>query len=211
MARAFGSASAFHLFQARTDGGIVVGGSAEDFPGELPLGIEGEFAARRAQLLQNRGVVFRRGHHGDILVVLGGGAQHGGPADIDILDELRQRRAGLGGHFLETVEVDHHHVDGCYAVSLNGRHVLRVVAHGEDAAGDSGVQGLDAAVQHLRESGDVADVGDGDACVAKQASRAAGRNEFGAHGGEGGGEFDDAGLIGDAEQYAGDLCHLLAR
>ena len=96
-------------------------------------------------------------------------------------------------------------------MSLYGRHVFGVAAHGEDAAGDLGVHGLDAAIQHLGEPGDVADVGNGDASLAKQAGGAAGGDEFGAHGGEGGGEFDDAGLIGDAEQYAGDFCHLLAR
>src|ERR1035441_1178621 len=63
----------------------------------------------------------------------------------------------------------------------------------------------------LSSTQQVCDLGGGDAGSAKQASRAAGGDQFGAHGGEAGGEFDDAGLIGDAEQYAGGLCHLLAR
>ena len=120
-------------------------------------------------------------------------------------------RAGAGGDVLETVEVDDHHVDGDDAVGLDGGHVFGVGAHGEDAAGDLGVHGLDAAIEHLGKSGDVADIGDGDSGIAKQARGAAGGDEFGAHAGEGGGEFEDAGLIGDAEQYARDLCHLLAR
>ena len=203
--------AAIHLVQARADGGIVIGGGAEDFSGEAPLRIEREFAARRAQLFEDGGVILRRGDHGDVLVVLGGGAQHGGSADIDVLDELLEVGAGLGGDFLETVEVDHHHVDGDDAVGLDGGHVFGVGAHGEDAAGDFGMHGLDAAIQHLGKSGDVADIGDGDPGIAKEARGAAGGDEFGAHAGEGGGEFEDAGLIGDAEQYARDLCHLLAR
>src|ERR1017187_4863610 len=165
----------------------------------------------RSHLFEDCGVIFRRGYHGDILVVLGGGAQHGGPADIDVLDQFGERCAGPGGDFLETVQVHHHHVDGHDAVRLDGRHVFGVGAHGENAAGDLGVHGLDAAIQHLGKSRDVADIGDGDAGVAQQPPGAARGDEFGAHGGEGGGEFEDAALIGDAEQYARDFCHLLAR
>src|ERR1035437_4246966 len=146
------------MFQARADGGIVAGGGAEDFFGEPPPGTQGEFAARGTHLLDDGGVIFGPGHHGDVLVVLGGGAQHGGPADVDVLDEFREGCTGLGGHFLETVEVDHHHVDGDDAVSLDRRHVFGVAAHGEDAAGDAGVHGLDAAIQHLGKPGDVADI-----------------------------------------------------
>ena len=119
--------------------------------------------------------------------------------------------AGLGGDFLETVKVHHHHIDGDDAVGLDGRHVFGVGAHGEDAAGNFGMHRLDASVEHLGKSGDVADVGDRDAGVAQQACRAACGDEFGAHTGEGGSEFEDSGFIGDAEQYARDLCHLLAR
>ena len=149
------------LVEARADGGIVVGGGAEDFPGEPPFGIEGEFAAGRAQFREDCGVIFRRGDDGDVLVVLGGGAQHGGPADVDVLDQFLEVGAGLRGYVFEAVEVDHHHVDGGDAVRLYGCHVFGVGAHGEDAAGDFGMHGLDAAIQHFGKSGDVADVGDG--------------------------------------------------
>src|ERR1035441_2425404 len=77
----------------------------------------------------------------------------------------RRGAAGSGGDFLETVQVHHHHVDGHDAVRLDGRHVFGVGAHGENAAGDLGVHGLDAAIQHLGKSRDVADIGDGDAGV----------------------------------------------
>src|ERR1035441_7870255 len=56
-----------------------------------------------------------------------------------------------------------------------------------------------------------ADIGDRDTGAAQEAGGAAGGNELGAHGREGGGELEDAGLIGDAEQNARDFCHLLAR
>ena len=73
------------------------------------------------------------------------------------------------------------------------------------------MQGLDAAVEHLGEAGDVGDVAHGDAGFAKQARGAAGGDEFDAHAGEGAGEFDDAGLVGDAEQYTLNFGHSMAR
>ena len=199
------------LVQARADGGIVIGGGAEDFPGEPPFGIEGECAAGRAEFREDCGVIFRRGDDGDVLVILGSGAQHGGPADVDVLDQLLEVGSCLGGNVFEAVEVDDHHIDGYDTVRLYGCHVFGAGAHGEDAAGDFGMHGLDAAVQHFGKSGDVADIGDGNARVAQEARGAAGGDEFGTHGGEGGCEFEDAGFVGDAEEYARDLCHLLAR
>ena len=53
-------------------------------------------------------------------------------------------------------------------------------AHGEDAAGDLGVHGLDAAVEHLGKAGDVGDVLHGDAGFAEQLGGAAGRDQLGA-------------------------------
>jgi len=65
--------------------------------------------------------------------------------------------AGLGGGFLKGIEVDHHHINGLDAVGGDGAScsLLR-----EYRAGRRGpwVQGLDAAVEHLRKAGQVADV-----------------------------------------------------
>ncbi len=119
--------------------------------------------------------------------------------------------ARLGSHFFETIKIHHHHIDGDDAVGLRWRHMFGVGAHGEDAAGDFGMHRLDASVQHLGESGDVADVGHRDAGVAQHSCGAAGGNELGAHTREGGSKFEESGFIGDAQQYARDLCHLLAR
>ena len=100
---------------------------------------------------------------------------------------------------------------GTMPCACDGRHVFGVGAHGQNAAGDLGMDGLDAAIQHLGKSGDLADVGDGDAGLAQQAGGAAGGDELGAHTREGGANSTMSGLIGDAQQYARDLCHLLAR
>ena len=112
--------------------------------------------------------------------------------------------AGLCGGFLEGVEVDDDHVDGLDAVIGDGGFVLGVAADVEQTAVDEGVEGLDAAVEHLGEAGEVADVADGQAGFAEGAGGAAGGDELDAEAGEGLGKLDEAGFVGDAEQGAAD-------
>ena len=107
-----------------------------------------------AQLLQDDGVVGRRGDHAHVLVVLGGGADHGRPADVDELD---------GGVRGEGIEVDDDEVDGLDPVGLEVRQVLGLRTVGEDPAVDRGVEGLDAAAQHLGRAGHLGDLGVRDA------------------------------------------------
>ena len=52
-----------------------------------------------------------------------------------------------------------------------------------------GVEGLDAAVEHFGEAGEVGDVADREAGFAQGLGRAAGGDEVGAVGGEGAGEL----------------------
>ena len=55
-------------------------------------------------------------------------------------------------------------------------------ADGEDAAGDEGVEGFDAAIEHFGEAGDFGDVADGDVGIAEEAGGAAGGDQLGAEG-----------------------------
>ena len=70
---------------------IVIGGGAEGLLRQPPVRLERERAADRAQLLEDRGVIGGRDDDGDVLIILGGGADHGGAADIDVLDQLFER------------------------------------------------------------------------------------------------------------------------
>ena len=63
-------------------------------------------------------------HHGHRIGVLGGGAQHGGAADVDVLDGVDEGDVGLGHGLLELVEVHHDHVDHADAVLSGLGHVL---------------------------------------------------------------------------------------
>ena len=78
-------------------------------------------------------------------MVLGGGADHGRAADVDVLDAVVEGGAAATVCF-ERIEIDDQEIDGGDLVLLRLRHVLGVAAHSEQAAVNLGMQGLDAAV-----------------------------------------------------------------
>jgi hypothetical protein len=86
---------------------------------------------------------------------------------------------------------------------FDGRQVLGQVAAGQDAAVHFRMQGLDAAVEHLRETGVVADFGDGQAGVTQHLGGAAGGQQLDTLGGEALGEFENTRLVGDGNQLDG--------
>ena len=81
-----------HASQARADGAVVRGGQREGLLGQSPQRRFRKLAVAFVQLFENRRIVVGRNHHGDVLIVLGRRANQRGPADIDVLDQLRQRR-----------------------------------------------------------------------------------------------------------------------
>jgi hypothetical protein len=147
------------------------------------------------QLGQHLLVVDGVDDHGHVLPVLGSGAQHGGAADVDVLDGVFQRAVGLGGGLGEGVQVDDQQVDGADAVLLERGHVLRQVAAGQEAAVHARVQGLDAAVQHFREAGDLRPPRSRAGLSGQQLGGAAGGQQLDALSVQGLGKFDDAGLV----------------
>jgi hypothetical protein len=140
------------------------------------------------------------GQHGHVLPVLGGAAHHGGATDVDVLDGVFQRAAGLGHGGLKRVQVDHQQVDGVDAVVFERRHVLGQVAAGQQAAMHLGVQGFDAAIEHFGETGDLGHFGHGQAFIGQQLGGAAGGQQLDAQGVQGLGEFNDAGFVGDGNE-----------
>ena len=89
--------------------------------------------------------------------ILGGGAQHGRPADVDVLDAIVEARACLHGG-LERVEVDPDEVDGLDVVVGSVLGVGRKVAAIEKSAMHFRVQGLHTAIHHLGKASEVSDV-----------------------------------------------------
>ena len=102
----------------------------------------------------DRRVVVRVDHHQHVLEVLGGRAHQARPADVDLLDQLVERRCPDWRRPPRTDRDSrprHRWADAgrASAARSSGRAAAR-----QDAAVDRRVQRLDPAVQHLREPGD---------------------------------------------------------
>ena len=69
---------------------------------------------------------------------------------------------GLGGGFLESVEIHYDHIDGLNSVPGHGCDMLRIFATKQNAAVNLGMQRLDAAVEHFRKTSKLGDVFYGD-------------------------------------------------
>ena len=146
-------------------------------------------------------------HDRHVGMVLGGGADHRRPADVDVLDAIVVGGAfGDGG--LERIKVHHQEIDRLDAVLLHRRGVLLVGADAQQAAMHFRVQGLDPAIHHFRKTGQLGDVDHLEAGIFQRLGGAAGGNEFDAVAGERGGEFGEAGLVGYRQQGAGDAARV---
>ena len=154
----------------------VVGGGARE-------GLRREAGAKRARYAafpqrgNERGIVAGLGHDGDPGGVLGGGADHRRPADVDVLDRLRRLRALRDGR-LEGIEVHDQAIDPLDAEALHRGAVVGVVAKREQPAVDARVQRLHAAVHHLRHAGQRGDVDDRKPGVGERPRGAAGRDDL---------------------------------
>ncbi len=113
---------------------------------------------------------------------------------------MAEGHAGLSGGLLKGVEVDDYHIDRFDAVRGDRGLVLGVAANVEQAAVNLGVQGLDAAVEHLGKAGQIADVLDGEAGLAQRTRRSAGRDQFHAKARQCLGKLHQAGLVGHTQQ-----------
>ncbi len=161
------------------------------------------------EFLNEGRVIGDAGDDGHVFKVFSGGADHGGTADIDVLDEVTEGNAGLGRGFFKGVEIDDHHIDGLNAVGGDGSFMLGIAADIEQAAVDLGMQGFDAAIQHFREAGQVADVLHAEAGVAQGARGAAGGDQLYAKTRQYLGKLHQARLVGNAQQRAPNLLLLI--
>ncbi len=179
--------------QVIRDGPVIAGRVFEGLDRERKAGGIRHAAALPAQLRQHRPVVGAVDQHGDGGMVLGRGAQQGGPADIDVLDRHRQVAVRARHGLLEGVQIDHDHVDRRNTVFRH--HRLVEPAAGKDAAMHLRVQRLDAPVHHLREAGEVGDLDHRDTGIGEQARRAAGGQDLDAQRRKPLREFADAALV----------------
>ena len=158
-------------------------------------------------LIQHRGVVGAVHDHRDGGVVLGRGAQQGGAADVYVFHRLFQRAARPRHGLLERVEIHDDEVNRRDVMLAQRGDVGVLIAPGEDAAVDLGVQGLEAPVQQLGKAGVVRHLDRLDAAAGEQPGGAAGGQDLDALRLQRAREFDDAVFVRDADQSALDGWH----
>lgn len=187
-----------HSAEVVGDHAVVGGGVFEGGNGQIEAGGQFQAVAVAIHLADDAVVVGSLDHDGHIFVVLGGGANHGRAADVDVLDRIGQGAIGLGDGGGEGIEVDHDHVDGGDVVLSHDGVVLLATA--ENAAVDLGMQGLDPAVHHLGESGVVGDLGHRQTRLGQQLGGTTGGEQGHAALVECLGKFHDASLVRHTQQ-----------
>ena len=188
------------------DSAVVARGVVEGLAGKPETGFSRQLAIAGQELVGHQRVIRRLHHHRHVRMILGRGPDHGGAADVDLLDDLVERR--LPRHRgLERVQVHHHHVDGVDAQLFHLGAVLRLVPEGQDAAVDLGVERLDPAVHDFREPGDIRHLGHVDAVLSQQCGGPSRGQDLDAQSRQLFGKIDDTVLLGYANQRSFDLTH----
>jgi hypothetical protein len=193
------------LLEPAGDRGVVPRGVGERL-GRQPLArARRQVPAGLAQLVEHRVVALRADDRRRERVILGGRADHRRAADVDVLDHLGVEHATARGGPLERIEVDHDEIDVFDVVLLGLARVLGVVADREQPGIELRVQRLDAAVHDLRKPGQIVDRTDRDAGVGECRGGPARGDDLDPQVGQAAGEVDDARLVRDRQQCAGDL------
>ena len=185
--------------QIATDGAVVLADAVEGCHGQRKPGFFRQMPGG-LQLRQRCGVLGGVGQHAHIFPVLGATAHHGGAANVNVLDSIVQAATGPGYSGLKGVEVDHQQVNGVNAMRGQRCHVFGHLTAGEQTAVHCGVQGFDAAVQHLGETREFGHFGHWQAVRGQQLGGATGGNQPDAQGVQGLREGQQASFVGDREE-----------
>ena len=136
----------------------VVGGGAGEGPGGQGAAL-GEGEAAGGDGPGDLVVSIRIGDDGHCRVILSGRPDHGGPANVDLLDAGVE--GGTGSDRIgEGVEVDDDEVDRGRVQLGEPAHVLDLATIGENPGVDAGMEGLDTPLEALGETGDLLHRGD---------------------------------------------------
>ena len=149
----------------------------------------------------------RRSYHGHILIILGSGADHGWAANVDILNQMVDRCAFVRSHFLKSIEIHHHHINGGNAVGGDRFHVIGFGANGKNATGYAWMDGLHSAVQHFRKASYFRHIFHWDASVFDGLCGAASGNQFHPKSVQTSCKFHEVRFVCEAQQSPPDFCH----
>jgi hypothetical protein len=178
------------------DGRVIGGGKRIGLGGKATAQGQRGRALVRGEFLEDGLIVLRFDDDSDIVMVLGGGADHRRSADIDILDALLEIRALVDGCF-ERIEIDDQQVDRRDTVVLHRFRMVGIVANREQTAMHLGMQGLDSAVHHFRKAGQLGHILDLQSCRGDRLGSASRGDEFDVMRRQCAGELDQSGLVGN--------------
>ena len=144
-------------------------------------------------------------------VILGRAPEHCRPADINLFDRLRPGNARPRHRLNEGIEIDHDQVNGFEAVLFHSGQVGFIIPAMQDPGVNLRMESLDAAIEHLGETGKIVDLNDLDAGLCQGAGRTASREDLYAELVQAPGEIDDSSLVPDAQKSSPDsyVLHLL--
>ncbi len=188
------------LAEPARDRGVVAGGVGERLGGEPLARRQRQHPVALAELLEDGVVALGADDDDRERVVLRRGADHRRAADVDVLDDLLVARAEAAGGALERVEVHADEVDELDVVLRGLAQVLGVVAAGEQAGVELGMERLDAPVHDLREAGEVLDAADLQPGGHELPRGPARGDHLDAELGQPAGEVDDPALVGHGQQ-----------
>ena len=109
------------------DRGIISRGAGKGLGGEFLAERKRGHAVMLGEFVEQRRVIARLDQYRDVVVIFRRGADHGGAADVDILDAVGEIAAARHGRF-ERIEIDHQNIDGADAVRAHRLGVLGVAA-----------------------------------------------------------------------------------
>ena len=193
----------------RRIGGGEPGGHRAVVRGGVGVGAGGQ----PAPLLQGEPAVRHRhrdvpvpgwvGDDRDMLMILGRRPDHGGTADVDLLDALG-RGSPAAHRRLERVQIGHQQLERRDAQFVQPGPVGGPAQVGEQPGVHRRVQRLDPPVERLREPGQILHPGHGDTGGADRVSRAAGADDLHARGVQRAGQLAEPSLVVHADQCAPD-------
>jgi hypothetical protein len=187
------------ISEIRADGTIIGSGARKSGGGEAFARGQAEGAVVSPHFFEQGRVLIRTGDNGYVAVILGRRANHRRPADVDVLDNFLVCCPWTRYGCLEGIQITNDEIDRLNIVFLQRLDVFGIVADGEDAAVDAGMQRLDPAVEHLRKAGNFRNVAHGQSGVGQRLARAAGRNQLDLKRGQTMSQLDQSRLITDTE------------
>ena len=184
------------------DGAVVAGSTGEGLLGQHESRCGADPTLVAFQFFLNASVVARVRDCRDKRVVLGGGPHHARPSYVDLLHDLVEGRFCSRHRFAKRIKVDYDHVDGSNSLLAYLDLVRRPAPNGQQAAMNSGVQSLHAAVEDFREAGVIGYLLDRDAGCPEMLCGAARGQQLHVEFPQDTGKVGQTGFVGNAQKGA---------